>query len=136
MTKCMQQQYYQTQNTKYNSMANNDKHDIEYITAHSDDFAYSAITFNIDIYQSKQSKTSIPSINQQNPASFSVTGAVVIDAHQRTQTEKRSFLSNTARKQPLKKDIKQRFCSLCSLMYINNHSTYDFENFTVAFIDT
>ena len=35
-----------------------------FITAHSDDCVYFAILFNINIYESTQSKTSIPSINE------------------------------------------------------------------------
>ena len=44
--------------------------------------------FTIDIYQSKQCKTPTSSINEGNREIFSLIGAVVIDTHQRTHTEK------------------------------------------------
>ena len=52
----------------------------------------------INIYQSKQCKASISSGNEQNREIFSVIGAVVIDIHQRTQTEKTlSFVKHSTR---------------------------------------
>ena len=38
--------------------------DTLFITTHSDDSVYFAIIFNIDIYESKQSTTSISSVNE------------------------------------------------------------------------
>ena len=46
------------------------------ITAHNDDYAYFGVTFDIDIYEPKQSKEAT-SIND----TFNVIGAVVIDIH-------------------------------------------------------
>ena len=65
--------------------------DTLFITTHSDDSVYFAIIFNIDIYESKQSTTSISSVNEWNHETFSVIGAVVIDIYQRTQTAKTLF---------------------------------------------
>ena len=42
--------------------------------------------------QLKQSKRALVSINKSNGEIFNVIGAVVIDIHQATQTEKRCFL--------------------------------------------
>ena len=106
-----------------------------FTTAHNYDCVCFAIIFNIDIYTSKQSKRAIRDITKSNGKIFNVISAVVIDMHKRTQTEKTLFLSNTATKLTLKKIVKQRFFSLCSMMYINNQSTYDVKNFTVSFID-
>ena len=73
---------------------------------------------------------------ESNGEIFNVIGVVVIDTHQRTKIEKTLFLSNIATKVALKKIAKQRFFSLCSLMYINNNRIYDTEHFTILFIDT
>ena len=104
-----------------------------FITTHNnyDSNTYFSVIFNIDVYEPKQSKEAITDIDESNTEIFSFMAALVIDIYQRTQTEKTLFLSNTARKQPLKKFIKQRFLSLCSMAYINNQSIYDTENFTV-----
>ena len=63
------------------------------ITTHRSDSAYFGIIFDIDIYHAKQSKTATTSINQSNPETFAVIGALVIDIYQRTQTEK-TFLDS------------------------------------------
>ena len=93
---------------------------IIFITTLKYDSVHFAILFNINIYDPKQSKKAITDIDESNCEIFSLVAALVIDIYQRTQTEKTLFLSNTARKQPLKKFIKQRFLGLCSLTYINN----------------
>ena len=49
------------------------------ITAHN--HAYFGVTFDIDIYEAKQSKTAITSINEPNTKTLNVIGAVVIDIH-------------------------------------------------------
>ena len=53
---------------------------------------YLDIIFNIDIYKWKQAKKALSSINESNTEIFTVVGAVVIDTHERTQTEKRCLL--------------------------------------------
>ena len=98
---------------------------------HNDDSVYLDIIFEIDIYKWKQSKRALTSINESNGEISTIIGAVVIDTHQPTQTEKCCFLQNTAMKIAMKKIIKQRFFKLCLWMYINDYSTYDVENFTV-----
>ena len=61
---------------------------------------------------------------------------MVASIHQRTRTEK-TLLDNFFNASLVAVfDTKQRFFSLCSLMYINNYSTYDTKNSTVSFIDT
>ena len=47
---------------------------------------------NIDIYKRKQSKKAPSSINESNTEISTVVGAVVIDTHQPTQTEKHCLL--------------------------------------------
>ena len=110
----------------------------EYLAQNIITIAYISCTiiFNIDIYTSKQTKRRIADVAKSNGEIFNVIGAVVIDTHQRTKIEKTLFLSNIATKVALKKIAKQRFFSLCSLMYINNNCIYDTENFSVSFIDT
>ena len=84
-----------------------------FTTEHNYDSVYFAIIFNIDIYKSKQSKTSIPSINEWNSEIFNVIGAVVIDIHQRTKTEKTLSLSNIVTKVALEKNCQTTFFSVC-----------------------
>ena len=71
-------------------MASNHKQPKEYLSQHIV-IVYFVIIFDIDIHGSKQSKTSIPSINEWKSEIFSVIDAVVIDIHQPTQTEKWLF---------------------------------------------
>ena len=61
------------------------------ITAHNNDAVYFGITFDIDIYQPKQSKTATTSIKEPNSETFNVIGDVVIDIHRPTQTENTLF---------------------------------------------
>ena len=106
------------------------------ITAHNHDPVYFGITFDIDIYQPKQSKTATPSINEPKSETLNVIGAVVIDIHRRTQTENTlfdHFFHCHFRCCILKTTT---FFSLSSLTCINNYSTHNTENFTVWFIDT
>ena len=95
------------------------------------DCVYLVVTLSIDIYESKQSKTAIVNVNKSNGEIYSVIGALVVDICQRIQNSKLLFLSNTAGKQLLKKIDQQRFFSLCSLIYINNQSTYNSKSFIV-----
>ena len=62
------------------------------VTAHNADSVYLDIIFNIDIYKSKQSKRASVSINEPNGEISTIVGAVVVDTHQGTQTEKCCFL--------------------------------------------
>ena len=102
--------------TKYNSTRTNGI----FITTHKYDSVHFATLFNINIYDAKQSKKAITDMDESKCEISSIVAALVIDIYQRTQTEKKLFLSNTARKQPLKKFSKQRFLGLRSLTYINN----------------
>ena len=47
------------------------------------DSVYLVVTLNIDIYESKQSKTPIVNVNQSNGEIYSVIGALVVDIYQR-----------------------------------------------------
>ena len=85
----------------------------------------------INIYQLKQCKASISSGNEQNHEIFSVIGAVVIDIHQGTQTEKTLFFVKYSTRTGIEKIVKQCFFSSGSLMYINKQSTYDTINFII-----
>ena len=67
---------------------------------------------------------------------LSVIGDVVIDIHQRTQTAKTLFFIEYSEEASIEKNYQTTFFSLRSLMYINNHSTYDIEICTVSFINT
>ena len=58
----------------------------------NDDSVYLNIIFNIDVYKSKQSKRASLSINASNGEIFTVIGAVIVDTHQATQTERCCFL--------------------------------------------
>ena len=126
--------------TQYNTTDKQAQNPTEYIfttaAAHSDDLVYLAITFNIDLYTAIQSKIATTSINKPNGEILNVISAVVIDIHQRTQTEKRLFFIKYSNETGIEKIAKQRFFSLCSLMCINNYSTFDIKNFMVSFIDT
>ena len=79
------------------------------MAAHSDDCVHLSVVFNIDMYEPKQSKQATTSINESNNAIFNVIGVVVGDMRQRTQTEKRCFLSIVT---PLPKIVKQHV-SVC-----------------------
>ena len=59
---------------------------------HNDDSVYLDIILNIDIYKWKQSKKPPSTINESNTEISTIVGAVIIDTHQRTQTEKRCLL--------------------------------------------
>ena len=84
-----------------------------FITAHNYDLIYFAIIFNIDTYTSKQSKREITDVAKSNSEIFNIIGAVVIDTHQRTQTEKTLFFIKYRIETCMKKIGKQRFFSLC-----------------------
>ena len=50
--------------------------------------------------------------------------------------KKRSFYYIYSKETTIEKFIKQRFLSLCSVMYINNQNIYDTKNFTVWVMNT
>ena len=100
------------------------------ITTHNCDSVYFGIIFDIDIFNPKQSKTAITSINKSNSETFTVIGALVVDICQRTQTEKTlldNFLNGCL---PAVFD-KHNVFEFVLVTYINNESIYDTINFTI-----
>ena len=101
--------------TKYTSLAKNKLRQTTNtvcVTTHNDDFVYLTIIFNIDIYTSTPSKKAITDIDKSNDEIYSAIGALVVNIHQRTQTEK-TLLDNFSIPVQLRYLIKNNVFSVC-----------------------
>ena len=81
-------------------------------------------------------KYSTKNINKSNTEIMKIASANV-DIHDENQSENilidKCFTNKDANN---RFEPKQQFCSLCFIMYIYNHSTYDAHNFNICFILT
>ena len=100
--------------TKHISLAKKfeQKTNIIGVTAHNDDFVYITVIFNIYIYTSTPCKKAITDIDKPNDEIYSIIEALVVNIHQRTQTEK-TLLDNFSMPIRLRYLIKNSVFSVC-----------------------
>ena len=70
-------------------------------------------------------------MNKSSSETYMVIGALVVDIHQRIQSEKTLLFTKYRKETTIEKYSQTTFFQLCCLIYINNQNTYDSKNFSV-----